>query len=366
MTGNAELGTKLGRLRQFCEDQGFAGVLLRRRSSFAWLTGGGNSTVERCAERGVADLLVTRDRLVAVLSEIERFRIAEEELAGMGFEVVPFAWGGWAGQDALDALRGGERMAADGSVAGFEDRGPELAALRYTLTPEEVVRARQAARASARSFEEVCRELRPGMTEHEVAALLGAGCVRAGGDAPVVLVAFDERIAAYRHPAPTARKLGRLALLVRCSEQHGLITSISRMVSFGAPDDELRRRYAACARVNAAFIAATRPGAVVSDIFAAGVAAYAEAGFPEEWKRHHQGGALGYACRDYIADHGCREVVQEQQLFAWNPSLAGTKVEDSILVSSRGQEILTEMPGWPALDVAVGERTVRCADILVR
>jgi len=363
---NPELTTKIGRLRGFLERHGYAGVLLRRRASFAWLTCGGNSTVERCAERGVADLLVTRDRLVAVLSEIERYRIMEEELGGLGFELVSFAWGGRAGPDTLDALREGRRMAADCAVPGFEERGEELTALRYALTPEEAVRARNAARASAQSFEVVCREIRPGMTEHEAAALLSAACLRTGADAPVVLVAFDERIAAYRHPAPTARKLERRALLVRCSEQHGLITSISRMVSFGEPDAELRRRYAACARVNAAFIAATRPGAVASEVFAAGVAAYAATGFPDEWKRHHQGGAIGYACRDYIADHGCREVVQENQLFSWNPSLAGTKIEDTILVTSTGEEILTEMPSWPSLEVAVGGQTIRCADILVR
>ena len=366
MTTNAELAAKIGRLRGFLERYQYAGVLLRLRASFAWLTCGGNSTVERCAERGVADLLITRDRLVAVLSEIERYRIMEEELGGLGFELVSFAWGGLAGQDAVDELRAGRRMAADSPAPGFEDRSLELAALRYVLTPEEVVRARHAARASAQSFEAVCREIRPGMTEHEAAALLAASCLRAGGDAPVVLVAFDERIAAYRHPAPTGRKLARLALLVRCSQQHGLITSISRMICFGEPDAELRRRYAACARVNAAFIAATRPGVVASDVFAAGVAAYAATGFPDEWKRHHQGGALGYACRDYIADHGCRAVVQENQLFSWNPSLAGTKVEDSILVTSAGQEVLTEMPNWPSLEVSAGGRTIRCADILVR
>jgi len=136
--------------------------------------------------------------------------------------------------------------------------------------------------------------------------------------------------------------------------------------SFGEPDAELRHRYAACARVNAAFIAATRPGARVSDVFAAGVAAYAAAGFSDEWKLHHQGGALGYACRDYIADLGCPEVVQENQLFSWNPSLAGTKFEDSILVTSAGQEVLTEMSNWPSFEVVAGGRTFRCADILVR
>jgi Xaa-Pro aminopeptidase len=256
-------------------------------------------------------------------------------------------------------------MAADCALPGFDDRAAAIARLRASLTPDEVVRARAGAREAAQNFERVCREITPGMTEHEVAARLSSEAIRTGGDAPVVLVAFDERMFAYRHPAPTGNKLRRMALLVRCSQHAGLITSISRIVSFGEPDAEFRRRYAACARVNAEFISATRPGAIATQIFARGVAAYSAGGYPDEWKKHHQGGALGYCCRDWIADATCDEVVQADQLFGWNPSIAGTKLEDTILVSTNGQEILTEMPAWPVLEVEAGGRLVRCADVLV-
>lgn len=364
---NSELQSKLARLRAFCDAGGYHGVLLRRRAGFAWLTGGRNSTVERCSEYGVADLLVTRDACHVLASEIERYRIMEEEgLSTLGFELATFPWGGGDQQAAIDRLRAGRRMAADAAVPGFEPCAAELADLRASLTPEEAERARAVARASARNFEQVCRELTPGMTEWEAAARLMAASVRDGGDAPVVLVAFDERMLAYRHPAPSGKKLQRQALLVRCSEQHGIIVSISRIVSFGEPGPEFRRRYAACARVNAEFVSATRPGAVGKEIFARGVAAYAAGGYPDEWTRHHQGGAMGYACRDWIADAACGKVVQERQLFGWNPSIVGTKVEDTILVTGQGQEVLTEMPGWPGLEVQVEGRTVRCADVLVR
>jgi Xaa-Pro aminopeptidase len=360
-----ELEIKVARLRGWCEQNGYAGVYLRRRANFAWLSCGHDSTVERCVEWGSADLLVTPDRLLVVASEIERYRIVDEELRGLGFELAAHPWGGRSQQDVADRLRGGKRMASDCTLPGFEDRTAAIAKLRWSLTPDEVARARSGAREAARNFERVCREITPGVTEHEVAARLASGALRTGGDAPVVLVAFDERMFAYRHPVPTGRKLQRLALLVRCSQQGGLITSISRIVSFGEPDAEFRRRYAACARVNAEFISATRPGAVASEIFARGVAAYAAGGYPDEWTKHHQGGALGYCCRDYIADASCGEVVQADQLFGWNPSIAGTKLEDTILVSREGQDILTEMPGWPSLEVEAGGRMIRCPDILV-
>jgi len=362
----SEFETKVARLRAFCQGNGYEGVLLRRRTNFAWLTCGHNSTVERCSDYGVADLLVTMDGCFILASEIERYRMMDEELGGLGFELVTFPWGGGALQASLDRLRAGRRMAADAFLPGFEPREADLADLRGSLTPEEIARARTTARLSAANFERVCREIVPGMTEHEVAGRLSAESVSAGGDAPVVLVAFDDRMVKYRHPVPTGKRLEQRALIVRCSQQQGIIVSISRIVSFGEPGAEFRRRYAACARVNGEFIQATRPGAVVSDIFAKGVAAYAAVGYPDEWKLHHQGGAMGYACRDYIADATCRKVVQDNQIFGWNPSIAGTKLEDTILVSRQGQEILTEMPDWPRIEVQVNGRTMSCPDVLVR
>ncbi|MDT8304742.1 MAG: hypothetical protein RRC07_02300 [Anaerolineae bacterium] len=44
------------------------------------------------------------------------------------------------------------------------------------------------------------------------------------------------------------------------------------------------------------------------------------------------------------------------QVFAWNPSIAGTKSEDTILAGESGNEILTAMDGW--LTVTAYEGTV--------
>ena len=367
MTATSEFEVKAERLRGWFAAEGCEGVLLRRRASFSWLTCGGDATVERNVADGVADLLVTPDAITLVASEIERYRIADEELSALpAFELATYPWGDGAREATLAKLRAGRRMASDAPVDGFEEREAEIAALQAVLTPEETARVREAAMASARSMEAICRELAPGMTEHEAAARLMAEEVRLGGDATVALVAFDERMARYRHPAPTGRRLLRQALLGRCARHGGLIVSISRIVSFGEPDAELRRRHEACARVNAAFIAATRPGAVASEVFARGVEAYAAAGFPEEWKKHHQGGALSYRNRDWVADRSCREVVRENQLFSWNPTIAGTKVEDTVLVTRAGHENLTLLPSWPQLAVEVEGWRVACPDILVR
>jgi hypothetical protein len=49
-------------------------------------------------------------------------------------------------------------------------------------------------------------------------------------------------------------------------------------------------------------------------------------------------------------------VVQERQAFAWNPTITGTKVEDTALVTGDGLEIITSTPDWPTIDIGDGLR----------
>ena len=57
--------------------------------------------------------------------------------------------------------------------------------------------------------------------------------------------------------------------------------------------------------------------------------AYAEKGFADEIDLHHQGGAAGYRTREWVAHPNANDVVRNDQAFAWNPSITGTKVEET-------------------------------------
>ena len=51
---------------------------------------------------------------------------------------------------------------------------------------------------------------------------------------------------------------------------------------------------------------------------------------------------------------GTDHIVKDRQAFAWNPSGGGFKVEDTVLATDAGLEILSPDPEWPA--IAVGGR----------
>ena len=78
-----------------------------------------------------------------------------------------------------------------------------------------------------------------------------------------------------------------------------------------------------------------------------------------------QGGAAGYRTRDWVAHPACTERVQVNQAFAWNPSVTGTKVEETCIALADGVEVLTSTSDWPQIPVQVEGREYLSPDIFV-
>jgi Xaa-Pro aminopeptidase len=354
---------KLERLRGLLQAMGLQAALLRSVASFAWATDGAASYINSASTEGEASLLVTLDRAYLLTNNIEAPRLEQEERLqeqGWQFKVTP-----WYRQaDLVSLLTRGMKVGADVRYPGAADLAAPVARLRADLTPAEGQRFRELGRDCAAAMDEAARAVRPGMSEMEMAALLAAASQKRGALPIVNLIATDERVFAFRHPLPTAKTLERYAMLVLCGRRHGLVCSLTRFVHFGQLPGELRRKAEAVAAVDGAFIHATRPGRRVRDVFRAGVEAYRAQGYPGEWQRHHQGGPAGYEPREFVATPETMDPVGVGQVFAWNPSIAGTKSEDTILAGEASNEILTEITGWPALEVAVGGTTLMRPAIL--
>jgi Xaa-Pro aminopeptidase len=206
----------------------------------------------------------------------------------------------------------------------------------------------------------------PGMTEYQLAGLLSGAAESRGVQAVVNLIATDQRIFSYRHPLPTSKPLQKYAMLVLCGRKWGLICSLTRLVHFGPLPDDLHRKSEAVARVDAEMIAATRPGNTLADVFQRSQMAYAAAGFPNEWRKHHQGGVAGYEPREVTVTPHISQPILVGQAFAWNPSITGAKSEDTILVADLTNEILTVMPDWPVIRVQIDDQSIDRPAILER
>ena len=346
---------KRERLEALLEERDLDSVWFTRPNAFAWLTGGSN-VIDRETDNGVAAVGYDGDDVRLVTDNIERERIVAEELPDLDADelsIEEFTWHTASLPEAIaDRVADGERAAIDLDVPGFER--VDLAALRQPLTERDRERYRDLSVETAAAVESVCRELRPDDTEQEVASALQVALSARDIEAPVRLVGGSERAQRYRHYTPTEAELGDYALVSVTAEKHGLHASCTRTVAFDAPD-WLEERHEAAARVEATALAATRAaarnGGTAGDVFGAIQDAYAAVGYEGEWENHHQGGAAGFAGREWIATPDHEAPVEAPMAYAWNPTVQGAKSEDTALVTDEEIEVLTTTGGWPTSTV---------------
>lgn len=365
MTRGEEFAAKWDRLRALLDSRGLGAILLARRSHFAWLTCGGQNHVAAASEIGAGVLVVTREKVFLLSSNIESARQVEEECFDLPIQPAPYPWYTERTDKSatLAKLLGGLEHGSDGSGGGV-DLTADLIRLRHPLLPSEMNRYRLLGQAAEEVLNGTCKGLRPGMTEFEVAGLLAGGCLARGLDAAVRLVAFDERIDKYRHPLPTEKRLEKIALVVLGARKWGLNASVSRMVSFTPVSADLRHKHDAVCRIDTVLNLASRPGASLGDILAQGIRQYEAERFAEEWHHHHQGGLTGYEGRDARAVPGSEHTLTAPTAVAWNPSITGTKSEDTFLVTEAGLECLTEAKGWPMVSAQTDIGRLERPDIL--
>lgn len=366
LTKIQEMHEKERRVRELMEREGLDALAITNIGNFAWFTCGGSNYVGIAAEVGAATAVITRDAKYIVCDNIEAPRIADEEVGAQGFEFRTFPWHESGRDSLISEIADGGRLGSDIPMKGAVNVSAGLDACRQSLTEAEIERYKWLGQNAGECLSLACREIDPGMTEHEIAGVLDKHIYERGIVATLTLVATDERIDKYRHPLPTDKKLERCAMLVTGARKWGLIVSATRLVHFGPLSEELRRKHDAVARVDAAFIAATQPGTRMGYVFEKGMDTYAEVGFADEWTLHHQGGPTGYRAREFRVTQATDAVVVKNQAFAWNPSITGTKAEDTIIATSSGPIILSETEDWPKVEVEVGGVKIARPDVMVR
>jgi antitoxin VapB len=352
----AEHDDKLERLAGVARATGVDGVLLAAHHNIAWLTSGRHNRVDSTRETGSARLLVTAGgRRYVLANAIEMPRMLDEVLAGLDYAPIEYPWiddqdAGCAVRAARGVMRDGAALAADWPLPDAASIEPALMRARARLTDGEIARYRALGRDAGRALGQLCRGLTPGDVELDIAGELAQAAAGMRARAVVALVGADERLRRYRHPVPTRTAWKHAVMVALCAERDGLIVSLSRVVAAGAPAD-LDARTRTAATVFGRVLAATRPGATGAQLYDTLARAYADAGCADEILKHHQGGAIGYRAREWVAHPRSQEVVAERQAFAWNPTITGTKVEDTALVVGGRLEIITSTPDWPAIEM---------------
>jgi antitoxin VapB len=372
---SAELDEKFQRLAAFLDRDHLAAILLSRHENIAWITGGQvEARVAVGTETAVTSLLITRDgRRYYLTPNNEAPRLAAEEFAGLGYEAVPYPWY-QSPAPLLPQLLGITELAggtALGPVFGSDTpiahaRHVNLTSLRAPLLPAEIARLRILSRQTADVTTAVLESLRPGITEHEMAARTAAALLERGIAPTVLLMGVDDRIRKYKHAVPRRGILERYGMVNLCARKWGMVVSITRFVHFGSVPEDLAASFIAAARIHSELLHATRPGATSAKLFEVAREAYKSVGAAEEIELHHQGGPCGYTERDWLITPTGEETVALPQAFAYNPSLRGAKVEDTVLAGENSIEVLTATPTLPIIETIIDGVAYRSAEVLER
>jgi Xaa-Pro aminopeptidase len=361
----AEVADKLQQVRGWLGAAGLPGVVLTGPGPVAWLTAGLEDPIERGAAVGLVWALVTPDAAALITTNVELPRLRAEaapDALGLTAVAVP-----WSDPDApiraAEELAGARRarLAADGHPAFGVDADEDLTGLRLCLGAGEQARLRALGADTAGVLEAAVAAWRPGEPDREVSARIAEGLERAGVFPACLLVGGDERIERFRHPIPIGAPMRRQVMAVVVGSRAGLHVALTRFASAGPAAPALAASYRAAQSVEARMLAACRPGATFGDVLDAGLAGYAEAGEPQAWRDHYQGGPVGYRQREWEIALDARTSrwfatpVQAGHAVAFNPSVAGGgKAEDTFLVGRDGLDCVTATGAWPVTPAAPG------------
>ncbi len=224
--------------------------------------------------------------------------------------------------------------------------------LRMIKDRDEIDRTRVACNMARRAFEVVRATLVPEMTELQVAADLEYQARRFGGKCMSFpsIVAVGPR-SALPHASPTSQRLAEDDfLLIDWGVNEGLYMSdLTRILVTGKISPKLRKVYGLVLKAQLAGIKAIRPGVTCEAVDKAARDVIAKAGYGKQFG-HGLGHGTGLEVHEAPRLSGGQEMVLKPGMIVtvepgiYLPGWGGVRIEDDILVTRGGHEVLTSVP----------------------
>jgi Xaa-Pro aminopeptidase len=359
---------RIAKLREVIKRSDSEGILLSKTENIAYLTFGARNYITLNTTEGVSSILITADETYLITNNIEMNRLFKEEIPeeihGL-FTKVEFNW--WESEyEKVFKLVSIRELMSDTGRYKTRNISADISAQRYILSEFEYTSLRELGKVIDDVFYANMPLLKPEMTEIEVQGLFFNEFLKRNFEPILILVFGTESAQMYRHNLPRTAKLEKSCFVSFCVVHRGLVVSSTRSILFEKNDVLVAQHLKNC-RIDAKIIVASRPGVVMSKLFPIMEAAYAVEGYDGEWKLHHQGGLSGYKSRELLCNPALKYTLQEGNCIAWNPTITGTKSEDTAIILKDKNEIVSypETSKWPALTFEVDGLTLRRPDIVI-
>ncbi len=353
------------RLEQLQAISGVDAVLIVPGSNLKYFTG----LTYHLSERPII-AIVTADGLSAIVPRLEVPSLVKRP----DLEARPFSWDdadGYMGafQQAIEELGlHGKTLGIDGMTMrvsewlALQSIDPslkvkrieqDLIRIRAHKQPDEIAAMRQAIAVSEQSLALLLNEIEPGMTERQIASRLEMLMKQNGGDG----FAFESLIQTGEssdnpHGTTTDRALKRdeFLLIDYGCKVDGYPADITRTFCLGTPSAKMQEIYDVVLRANEAARAAAGPGVEMQAVDKAARDVITAAGYGEYFT-HRTGHGLGLDTHEPIPQiaAGVTDLLEPGMVFTIEPGvyvsgLGGARVEDDILVTETGIDVLTSFP----------------------
>ncbi|WP_250846733.1 M24 family metallopeptidase [Aquisphaera insulae] len=359
---------KHDRIRAYLDATDQEAVVLGRSDSVSWFSSGGELGQGLGSDLSCVLLFINRTSRAVISDNVQSSRVFEEELAGLGFQLKERPWYNDPFRTVAELCHN-RRVGCD--LGGAEShpwrKEPSpLKELRKCLTPLERQRLRELGRTLSLAVEATCRNFDRGEREADVAGHLAHRLLREGVTPVSLRVASDDRLERYREATSRAGPIERRATIAVTGRRFGLCASVTRTVCFGQPDADFSRDQNLATMVGATYIFFSRPGQTVADAFRRGKRIFEKFNAPHEWMLDYQGVVLGYSPREMILTPDSEAILEPNMALCWSPSVRSARSEDTIVIDSRGYEVVTAAQNWPQVEVSVKGYAMMRPGVLIR
>ncbi|MBI3048242.1 MAG: aminopeptidase P family protein [Acidobacteria bacterium] len=365
----AHLAARHGRIHQALDELSLGALVVTAAANVRYLTNHAGSAGVLVLTRDAAHLLVdfryreAVERLQASAAACPDLRVwdvpasYDEALLGclqeIGATVV-----GFEAAHVTVARHDWWQRNTQGRQLGIGFRPTERVVERARIVKDgsEIETLREAARRLDAVAEAALGAVRAGVSERQVAAAVEAAMREAGYERP----AFDTIVASGPHAAlPHYRAgdrmlaAGDLVVLDFGGVLDGYCCDVTRTVSIGPPSPEARRLYTAVYDAQQAALAAVRPGVETSAVDAAARQVLEARGLGAAFG-HGTGHGLGLDVHEEPRITRPRADVPSVPLLpgmvftiepgAYLPGFGGVRIEDDVLVTETGCDVLTAVP----------------------
>ena len=337
------------RLRSWLEFSGYSAVTLTTPAAVSWLTGGIHRQVDSASCTSEVWAVVSGKGAYLIASEVELDRIrAEYQPARLGFdELLGFPWYKPDGAATVAGSIGGTE-ASDGHPDLGANVNADLIELRLALSEPELDDLKTLGVDVSNAMTCALEAFEPGVSDFEIQSTLSKQLEGCGARTPILIVGGDDRISRYRHPLAQGLPIWHTAMAVVVAERAGLHVAMTRYTSIEPLPIELVATFSKLRNINEEILSACRPGNAYGAVLERMDHAYREAGYPNEWRHHYQGGPIGFLQREFEiapANHESRWYQQRLVIgtaVAFNPSLpGGAKLEDTYILTESGLDPVT-------------------------